>query len=246
MAKYSSKDIVLLIDGYDVLGLTTTVTHSVEAMTEETTGFGDAAVEHTYLDLQKAELSQEGFFDDAAGATNEALNEKQGDDRVYCLGFEGNTIGKTFTGFKGALETKYDRIAARGTLHKANASYLGNGIVEDGKILHALTARTAAGNTEAAGTRVDNGAATADGANAYLQVTALTLGGYTNVIIKVRESADGTTWSDLETFTAVTAAQIAERKIKAGAIKRYLAVSYSFTGAGADPSITFFVGLARN
>lgn len=244
MAKYSSKDVILLIDGYNVLSNTTTVNSNVEALTEETTGFGDEWAEHTYLGLQKAELSQEGFFDDAAANVNDALNEKQGTDRIYCLGFEGNTIGKNFNGFEGALETKFDRIASRGAIHKANASYLGNGTVEDGKILHALTARTAAGNTQASS--VDNGAASADGGNAYLQVTELTLGGYTNVLITVRQSADNVVWEDLQVFVGATLPQTAQRIEVAGVVKRYLAVSYALTGAGVGPSITFFVGFARN
>lgn len=244
MAKYSSKDCVLLIDGYNVLGLTTAVSHSAEALTEETTGLGVTAAEHEYLGIQKTELSQEGFYDDASGATNEALNEKQGEERVLCLGFEGNTIGQDFNGFKGAMQTKYDRIASRGKLHRANAAYIGSGVNEDGQILHALTARTANGNTQASS--VDNGAASADGGAAYLQVSALTLGGYTNVVITVRESADNVAWSNLQAFTAVVASPTAERIAVTGAVKQYLAVSYSFTGAGAAPSITFFVGFARN
>ena len=244
MAKYSSKDCVLLIDGYNVLGLTTAVTHNAEALTEESTGFGVEWAEHTYLGLQKTELSQEGFFDDASGATNDALNEHQGEERVLCLGFEGNTIGRNFNGFKGALQTKFDRIASREKLHRANAAYIGSGVNEDGKILHALTARTADGDTES--TPVDNTAASADGGSAYLQVSALTLGGYTNVTITVRESADALVWSDLEVFTVVTFSPTAERIVITGAVKRYLAVSYEFTGAGANPSITFFVGFARN
>ncbi len=242
MAKYSSKDAILLIDGYNVLGTTTTITHSVEAMTEEKTGLGDEWEEHEYLGIQKAELSQEGFFDDASVSVNDALNEKQGEDRSYILGYEGNTIGKNFSGFKGALQSNFNRIASRGALHKANADYMGNGIVEDGKILHALTARTADGDTEAS--PVDNAAATTDGGNAYLQVTALTLGGYDDVVITVRESSDNVTWNDLDSFTAVDDTG-AERIEIAGTVKQYLAVSYSFTGTGSDPSITFFVGLAR-
>lgn len=246
MAKYSSKDCVLLIDGYNVRGVTTQINHSVEALTEETTALGDTWEAHAYLGLQRSDLAQEGFFDDASGLSNDALNGKQGLERVVCLGFEGNTIGRKFSGFQGAMQANFTRIASRGTLCRANANYSGSGIAEDGRILHALTERTAAGNTEGAGTRVDNGAQTIIGGSAYLQVSALTLGGYTNAVIKVRQSADGTTWEDLETFTAVTAAPAKERKVKTGTIKRYLAVSWAWTGTGSGQAITFFVGFVRN
>ena len=246
MGRYSSKDCLLLVDGYDVMGEMTEVTDAVEAITEESTPFGEEWEKHKYVGLQSAELSQSGFFEDGAASVNEALNEKQGENRIYCLGYQGNTTGKAFAGFEGALQATFERVASKGTLHKANASYMGAGKVEEGRILHALAERAADGDTEAAGTRVDNGAQTTAGGSAYLQVTGLDLGGHTNVVIKVRDSADGTTWDDLETFTAVTSSPAVERKIKAGTIRRYLAASWEFTGAGSDPDITFFVGFCRN
>lgn len=83
------------------------------------------------------------------------------------------------------------------------------------------------------------------GGAGYLQVTALTLGGYTNVDIRLRDSDDDVTYADLGTFTAVAAAPTAERIEVAGAVERYLAVSYDFTGAGSGASITFLAGFAR-
>ena len=244
LSKYSSKDCVFLVDGYNLLGVTTQVTDSVEAMTEDTTALGDTWEEHAYLGIKRGSFSQQGFFDDAADSVNAALNEQQGVSRIICYGVEGNTSGQSFTGLQGAMQMKYERLASVGKLHRANAEYHGNGIVEDGKILHALAARTADGDTEASS--VDGAAATADGGSAYLHVTALTLGGYTNLTVTVRQSADNAVWEDLTVFTAVAAAPSKERKAIVGNIKRYLAVSYAFTGAGADPSATFFAGLVRD
>lgn len=247
MAKYSSKDCVLLIDGYNVLGVTTELTPSVEAMTEEDTALGDEWETHDYIGIQRAELTQNGFFDDASGSINDALNEQQGAERVLCFGIEGNTIGQQFTGFKGAMQSDFVRIASMNGLTKANASYKGSGTVEDGQILHALGAETADGDTES--TPVDGGAGNApstNGGSGYLQVPALTLGGYTNVVVKVRDSADNITYGDLITFTAVAAAPAAERATVVGDVERYVACSWAFTGAGADPSVTPFVGFKRN
>ena len=244
MAKYSSKDTVFLIDGYNVLGVTTQVDHAVEALTEETTPFGAEWETHEYIGLKRTEFSQQGFFDDAASSVNDALSGKQGESRIVCFGIEGNTIGRKFTGFRGVMHSKYTRIGSRENLHRANADYLGNGVTEDGRIIHALTARTADGDTEA--TPVDNAAATAAGGSAYLQVSALTLDGYTDLTVVVRESADGIAWNDLTTFTAVALAPGKERKAIVGNIKRYLAVSYEFTGIGTSPTATFFVGVVRD
>lgn len=246
MAKYGSDDVgFLLIDGYDVLGVTTQMEHTIEALLEETTALGDSWTEHTYTGLQRATLTQEGFFDDAGGSSHAALNEKQGSSRVVCFGLEGNTIGEKFVGHAGAMQAAYVRVASRGQLQKANAKYESNGTVEEGLILHAHGAETAAsGNTTA--TPVDNAASSASGGSGYLQVSALTLGGYTNVAIKVRHSADNITYADLVAFTVVTAAPAAERKTVAGTVNRYLAASWAFGGAGAAPSVTFLAGFFRN
>ncbi len=241
--RYSSKDVVLLIDGYDVLGEMTELTHAAEALTEEVTGLGDDWEEHEYIGVQRAEISQSGYFDDASLSVNDAFNGKQGDKRVVCFGIEGNTAGKAFVGLNGALETRFERVASVKGLHRANIGYVVNGQSGDGKILLALSTKTADGNTEDAD--IDNGAASTDGANLFLQVTSLELGGYDNLTVKVRSSADGTTWSDLDTFTAVATAPAAEMKLKTGTIPRYLAVAWDFTGTGSDPSATLFVGAVR-
>lgn len=247
MAKYGSANCVLLIDGYDVLGVTTQLDHTVEAVTEETTALGDSWPVHEYANMKKASLTQDGFYDAAAGSSNAALNEKQGTARVVVFGFEGNTVGKRFSGYSGAMQADYKRIAARGELHKASASYQGSGIVEDGLIIHEHATEGAAGNTT--DEQVDGGAGNAPssaGASGYLQVSALTLGGYTNVVVKLRDSPDDITYSDLITFTAVTAAPAAQRATVTGDVDRYVAAAWAYTGAGTGQSVKFLVGLVRN
>lgn len=88
---------------------------------------------------------------------------------------------------------------------------------------------------------------TKNGGAAYLAVSALALGGYTNLDVRVQHSADHSTWADLSAFTVVTAAPAAERKVVSAAttVNRYLAAIWSFTGAGSGPSATFVVGFHR-
>lgn len=214
-------------------------------MTEETTALGDSATEHTYTGIQKATLTQQGFYDDAAAGQNAAFAANIGTAPVLCFGIEGNTIGEKFIGYSGAMQVTWERIANRGQLHKANARYDGSGIVEEGLILQDHSAETgASGDTTASS--VDNSASSASGGSGYVQVSALTLGGYTNAVIKVRHSADNVTYADLIAFTAVTAAQTAERKTVTGTVNRYLAASYAFTGAGSGQSVTYMAGFKRN
>jgi hypothetical protein len=324
--KHGSQDIAFfLVDGRNVLGVLTSVNDAVEATTEETSPLGpDGAWQSNRpVGTKKAELSQDGFFDDAVGSIHDTLNEQQGVSRVVCYGVEGNAVNSGFTGYAGGYFSKYSRLSQRNQLHKANASYAIAGAVEDAVILHPYGARTADDDTEATpadraadplakttaivsssvanpsiittarphglttGDQVviaghasvvpdinseytatvidathfsipvnvtDGGAGgtvrrawTKNGGAGYLQVDALTLGGHDNLTVKIRHSADGLAWADLATFTVVAAAPVAERIVVAAGttVQRHLAVSWAFTGAGADPSATFLVGFAR-
>jgi len=90
-------------------------------------------------------------------------------------------------------------------------------------------------------------AKTNNGGAGYLEVTALTLGTFTDALVTIRHSADDTTYVDLLAFTAVTATRAAERKVVAPgtAVNRYLAQNVDFRGAGAGGSITYMTGFAR-
>lgn len=83
--------------------------------------------------------------------------------------------------------------------------------------------RTDTGATN--GTSLNNGAGTLYGAQAYLQVTAFT---GTSVTVTVQHAPDGTTWTPLEAFTAVTAAP---------ATQRLATYTGAFTATNASPCV---------
>lgn len=244
MAKWGSDDAWVLIDGYDVTSTSTELEQSVEAQIEETHGLGDAWIERDYVGVKQWQITQNGFYDDAALSSNVALVSSVGSTRVMCYGLEGHTVGKKFVGGAGAVQTNFQRVVTRGELHKANATYQGSGRLWDGVILHELSAETADGDTEGADS-VDNAASSSNGGAWFVQVTALTLGGYTNLTVKLRHSADDITYADKDTATAVTAAPAAEARTLTSTINRYTATSWDFTGTGTSPTATLFVGLAR-
>lgn len=86
---------------------------------------------------------------------------------------------------------------------------------------------------------------TSPSGRADLHVLALTLGGYTNVTVKVRHSTDNSTYSDLATFANVTGVG-SQRVAIAVQIQRYTAMNWTFNGAGSGQSITPVVALARD
>jgi len=216
----------------------------MEALLEETTVLGDSWAKQTAVGVKQASITQEGYYDDAAGNSNEALCGSTDLSRLLCYGLQGNEIGKHFIGYSGAMQTNFTRIASRGNLHRANANYQGNGEVEEGIILHPHVERVADGDTE--DPPVDNGISTSKGGTAYLQLSKLVLGGYNNISIKIRQSDDGDDWEDLAAFTIAENAPAKERKSITGTIKRHLAVSWSFTGTGSGQAAKFMVGFVRN
>lgn len=116
--------------------------------------------------------------------------------------------------------------------------------VDMGWVLVAPSAITASGN----GTAVDRGtslsagpvANTTGGAVAALHVSAFS--GFSSVALKVQHSTDNSSWSDLASFTAVTAVGWQRLKIANGTqINRYVRAVTTVTGTG---SITYLMAFA--
>ena len=244
MPVYGSADVgYLLFDGYSILGFVTDLTVGEEAVTEETTPLGAAWETTAPTGEFIATLEQNGFYDDAANSVNALLAGQEGVTRVVSLALTGNVVGGSVWNAEGAIEGAYTRVATHKELHKANGTWKITGAVSTGKLLAPLTSRGVAGNTQT--TPVDNGASSSNGGSGILQVSALSLGGYTNLQVKIRHSVDNITYADLVTFAVVTAAPGGQRIAVAGTVNRYLATSWSYGGAGAAPSTTFSAGFSR-
>jgi hypothetical protein len=239
---YGSKDVgFILCDGYNLKGHLTAITDDgAEAITDEFYLLGDAWMGAKTTGNAKSGLTQEGFFDDAVAGQHEGALAGQGVRRVFCYSVGGNAVGSLFTGFAGALQTKYNRVLQMLKLHRAKVEYVVSGEREDGVTLHPHVQESAGGNSQ--GTPHDNGAATTNGGSAYLQVSQMA--GITALDVKVRHSVDNAVWVDLATFTQVPVAALrkGERKAIVGTINRYTSTTWTPTGAG---TFTFMVGVTR-
>lgn len=243
MARRGSGNVAfLLIDGISILGATTDITDSREDLLEENTPLGVNWETWVPLNIGRATFEQNGFYDSEADSANGALIDNSGAARVLSYGYEGNTVGQSFIGAAGALRGKYSRSASNKGLTKATGGFTVSGHTAEGKILAPLAARTAAGDTTA--TYVD-GYGEPNTGYAYLQTSALALGGYDDCTITVQDSADHISWATRGTFSAVTAVG-AERITIAGTIGRYTSITWAWTGSGTGQSITFMAGLIRN
>jgi len=81
-------------------------------------------------------------------------------------------------------------------------------------------------------TSVDNGASSANGALAYMFVSATTAG---NFAFKVQDSPDNALWADLITFTMDGSAVAAEQGSVSGTVDRYTRLVATRTGGTVSP-----------
>ncbi len=242
---------LVMIGGYNVKS-EDTYEGSVEYqnVVERTDGADDDNPIWRDVGIQRGEASFVGVFNDATGKNNDMLKAGIGGGARAGM-FGVDSIGGRFFGML-VEQVNYERRMTLGELTKAAASYHGTaaaagegGADQDGRVVHAHTQETgASGDTES--NSVDNSAASTSGGAGYLEVSELTLGGYTSVTVKLRHSTDDVVYSDLATFTAVTAAPDSERKQITGTINRYVASSYVFNGSGSGQSVTFAAGVVRN
>lgn len=252
MTKYGSPNVgAVLVDGYDLMSylLSMGPVKKAAVLTDNTT------VGKTWKDVIDTGLKEmsigpyEGFYDDDDGATGERALAEFATAVVICELRDGNTVGKNFIGAGGSqtggpFVAEYERMGQVGDLHKMGITFKGAGYLDDGKILHALGVEPDDGNTQGADSQ-DNGAGTSNGGAGYVQLTALTLDGGSDLTVKVRHSTDDSTYTDLLTFTALTA-KGAERKAVSGTVNRHLAASWAYTGSeGVNATATLFVGFAR-
>ena len=246
MTNYGQPDAWVLLGGYNLTGTLTQFTHKQEAVLEQSDCLGDSWLEHSWTGMKSAELTQEGFYDDAALSQHAAAEAKLATGSVLCHGVEGQTTGKNFTGWSGALQINYERVVSRGELHKANAEYRNQGLVEQGRILRPLSGATASGNTT--GNSIDFTASNTSGGAAYFQLTSFSSGaGTTALKVEVLHSADNLTFTTWNSFTPATMAPLAERVASTAKLERYAGIRFQGTtgGGGFPASAIFFVGLVR-
>ena len=111
----------------------------------------------------------------------------------------------------------------------------------DGKLLVAWASLSSGAKPS-----VDFGAASPSGAVALFVVTQLTLGGYTNVVINIQDSATGNTgWVDVALLTATFTDEGHTLVRTTGPVRRYVRGQVAYTGAGAAETLTAAVALAR-
>lgn len=245
MTKYGLPDLdFVLWRGYDITGIVTGYTDEIVNPVEDRTAARGGVEVFDFVGLQSGSVEMTGFYDSVITTALEASID--GAQAVLMSAIAGNIVGHQVACVARALKTHYQRVIEKGALHKGVVAWNANDstfTIDQAQLVAILATRTAAGNTQA--TYADGVAQTTGGGRWWVEVTALTLDGYTNVKAQLKDSADHITFADVvpgvATFTAIGAQMVAFT----GTVERYLACAWSYTGAGTSPSVTFAAALTK-
>ena len=231
------KKTAVLLNGTDMSPFLNEATTTQEIETSETTTFGEQ--DKTYIvGLADGTISTSGLFDSSAGASDAVLNGLIAtEDNTFTVLPQGAVAGSRSVIANGQM-TSYEISSPVADVVSISAEVQADGGLYHGVALNGLQVVSASGVTAS----VDNTSATSNGVLANLHVTANTRDGATT--IKVQDSADGSTWADLVTFTNVSASTTAGESITStGTVNRYLRAEHTL--AGASGSVTYHVSVAR-
>jgi hypothetical protein len=224
------------LNGYDLTGILNKAASPFKQDIHPTPMFGKDAIPKIYGHEDHA-VKLEGWLDNATGLPA-VLSDAMG-AAGYAYGShapDGDAFGNYAQAFMG-VGGDYEE-ASEDAPNKIVAGFESTVGWERVLIHHALAAVTG----DVTGTGIDAGASSTVECAAYAFVHAYS--GFTNVVVKIQHSADGSSWADLVTFTTITAARTCERKVvDAGTtVQRHTRVLIDVTGTG---SAEVFVGFGR-
>lgn len=184
----------------------------------------------TYIPgLADDSLSGSGHYDDVADASLDATNA--GGLTLVTFGPAGLAVGSP--AYLGSVRQSSYAIGSTVSDRVTFAVNLqADGQLRRGVALHAPEAETATGN----GASHDDGASSTDGLVASLHASSVT----GTLDVKVQDSPDGSTWTDLVTFAQLSASGFEKAEVS-GSVDRYLRAIWTI---GTGPA-TFTVAAAR-
>lgn len=190
--------------------------------------------------LRTGTMEFTSHFNDAAGQEHVAFSALPYTDVILSY-FRGTTLGNPVASMT-AKQINYD--ASRGDdgdlTFAVSAQSNGFGLEWGRSLTAGMRTDTEATN----GTSIDTTASASFGGQAYLHVTAFT---GTDVTIKIQDSADNSSFTDVTSFTFGSITGVTSSRIALGStdtIRRYVRVVTTTTGGFT--SVTFAVNLIKN
>lgn len=244
MARFHGADARVYLGVRDASADLLSIDISGTAETHDVTTFNSNNWREFDPGLGSWEGSFSGFWQSNSGAGVSSI-ERQLED-ILGSNTTGKSVVSVYTGDADAVgDTGYltsDAVLSKwsspisiGDLIKVTGTLKGNGRAGlNGVLLKVLGTDSTSTN----GTSVDNAASSSSGGRGNLHVTAATGTGGT---IKVQHSTNNSTWVDLVTFTASTAASCQSLTVS-GTVNRYLRC---ISTINSTSSLTFVCGFAR-
>jgi len=232
------KNVNVFVNEYDFSTYFNDVSATTSVETAEVSAFGSNAKEYI-VGLLDGTVSLSGMFDGTATGTDVVFSAVLGSTtkQNVIVAPSGHSNGASAIVLE-ADDTSYEVSGAVADVVQTSAEFQSSDGVEHGKILSSGTAISSTGN----GTSVDNALSSANGGVGFLSVPTNTRNG--NITVKVQQSADNSTFTDLITFTVVTSTQKTFQRVEVtGTVARYLRVNY--TVAGSTGTATPVVAFAR-
>ena len=239
MAKTSGLGVRLYAAGYDLntdVNAISGIGSSQELL--DVTSLSKSAMERI-IGVADANVSVNGYFDSATGRSHAAWTSNSNkiptaDQNVIVT--MGTSRGDAACGFV-AKQGTYNVDRSPGNAIATTVTYDladGNGL-NWGVILTDGPEQTDSSATNSAS--VDNAASTSNGAIGVISVESIASG---SAVVKVQESADDGTWTDLITFSTVSG-RTSEALSMSGSVARYLRIQSS----GTFSNLLFVAQIAR-
>lgn len=183
-------------------------------------------------------ISVDGFFDNASNKIHATFTSNSGKlptaDQIILVPF-GASVGDNMVGIS-SKEADYNVSQSMGSAITVSSTFSGNGV--GGEFGEMLTAHDDTHSSATDGTAIDNSASSASGGSGYVQIISLGSG---TVDVKIQDSSDNVTFTDLITFTSAGTSDVptAERVEVTGTVERYIRVSTSGTFTDAKIAVGF-------
>jgi hypothetical protein len=228
----------VLIDRYSIAAdlRNTVLRRSIDIPAISTFPDGGASfVRRPNIGAQDGSLNLSGHFNAAAGKTDIVFTalKAQTLPSIVSIAAEGFAPGNLVDMGKFQL-TNYGINAGTEAPTEITADLASDDQQDLGVSLNDdLTAITFTGTTN--GTTVDESASTSFGWAAHLHVK--TYSGFTNLIVKIQDSADGAAWADLSGATFATLTGVGEQRLEAATstavVRQFVRAVLTTTGAGS-------------
>jgi hypothetical protein len=234
----------VLFNAYDLSQYLKTAAPSLDIELLEATPFQAANGDKVYITgFRDGKLSLEGFFQSDSvnqSAIDDIFNSVIGSTtkQIVTVSPEGALVLGNRCFLIDADTVNYAVSSPATGLIMSNAQIQSSSGLGHGIVLQPTAALTATGN----GTGVDNAAATTRGGAGHIHVTAV-VGTSPTLDGKIQHSSDGSSWTDLITFSQKTGIS-AERVEVTGTVNRHLRFIRTIGGSGG-PSFTTTVGFTR-